>query len=416
MRRFKPLLAITLVLLSINSFAQTTLIPFKPVKSSFWGFVDLNGKIVIPAIYSKFQNFSEGYASVMDAKGKCMIIDASGAPLKVAFEKFEIPSIGGINLEQFNEGLLNVIVSKKFATINIKGEIVHEAIYDKIADYSNGFAIGNIGEVFYRLNADGTKKQISEPMLEVRSFKEGFAPYRAKNGQFGFIDSNGEVTVKATFESVGYFVDGLAWAKTMEKTVGFIDTKGAWVVQPSYLAAKEFDKETGYALVKTVAGWHFINKKNEILNVQGVTTYGEFNHGLAYARLGEKVGFINNKGAWVIEAKYVKVENFKGKYANVKTEAGWGLIDNTGKTLLETSYQGVTDVYEGIFAYKQNGFWGFMNIEGKILTDAKFSAIRDFSNGYAAVRVGELWGLIDSNGKIVIEAQFERLQDVLIIK
>ena len=416
MRHFRSIFTLALSIIAINTFAQSKLIPFKPVKSSFWGFVDEKGTIVIPAVYSKFQDFTEGYASVMDAKGKYMIIDPSGAPLSVPFEKFEIPSIAGINLDRFKDGLINVIVSKKFATINKQGKIVHEAIYDKISEYSNGFAIGNIGEVFYILNADGSKKQLTEPMMEVRDFKEGFAPYRAKNGQFGFIDSKGEITIKATFESVGYFVDGAAWAKTMEKTVGFIDTKGTWIIQPSYLAAKEFDKETGYALVKTVAGWQFINKKNELLSVSGVTNYGEFNEGLAYARLGEKVGFINNKGAWVIEAKYVKVENFKNGFANVKTEAGWGLIDKTGKVILETSYQGVSDVHESIFAYKQNGFWGFMTIDGKIITDAKFSAIRDFSNGYAAVRIGELWGLIDASGKLVINAQFDRLQDVLIVK
>ena len=415
MRRFPFLIALVFTLFTFTSFSQTQLIPFKPVKSSFWGFVDTKGAIVIPAIYSKFQDFSEGYASVMDAKGKYLIIDASGKPLEVAFEKFEIPSIVGINLDRFKDGLMNVIVSKKFATINTKGKIVHEAIYDKISEYVNGFAIGNIGEVFYLLYADGTKKQLAEPMIEVRDFKEGFAPYRAKNGQFGFIDSKGDIVIKATFESVGYFVDGIAWAKTMEKSVGFIDTKGTWVIQPNYLAAKEFDKETGYALVKNVAGWQFINKKNELLTVQGVTNYGEFNDGLAYARLGEKVGFINNKGTWVIEAKYVKVENFKNGFANVKTEAGWGLIDKMGKIILETSYQGVTDVHESKFGYKQNGAWGFMSVDGKIITDAKFSAIRDFSNGYAAVRIGELWGLIDTSGKLVIDAQFERLQDVLIV-
>lgn len=410
-------LSILTLLGVFSTFAQTSMIPFQPVKSKLWGFMDIQGKVLIEPKFNRVEDFtSEGLALVVDAGGKFQFIDKNGNPLKIGFDKFTMPSLFGFNMKGFNNGMANIVVNKKYASIDVTGKTVHDAIYDKISDYENGFAVGNIGNTYFLLFADGKKLDISESMLEVRNFSEGLAPYRAMNEQFGFINSKGEIVIKAQFNSVGYFSEGLAWAKTSSNKIGFIDTKGTWVIQPTYDMAKEFDKETGLALVKTGATFAFINKSGQTITASGAISYGEFNEGLAYAKTADKVGFINKNGEWVVLPKYDKVERFVNGFANVKTVEFWGAVDKKGNIVIEPKYQGINEVNEGIFAVKAGALWGFVTSDGKTLVEPKFNAIRDFKNGYAAVKIGDLWGLIDKSGKMVIEPQFQRVLDVMLVK
>jgi hypothetical protein len=90
------------------------------------------------------------------------------------------------------------------------------------------------------LDKDGNSKGLDD-IIDLKEFKEGMAPFRAKDKLFGFMDPTGEIVVPATFKSIGYFSNGLAWAKTTEGQVGFIDKQGKWVIEPKFLAANDFD-------------------------------------------------------------------------------------------------------------------------------------------------------------------------------
>jgi hypothetical protein len=59
------------------------------------------------------------------------------------------------------------------------------------------------------------------------------------DGRFGFLAGDGSVAIPATFRAARPFADGLA-AVRVDEAWGFIDARGAWVVEPRYFAVDRF--------------------------------------------------------------------------------------------------------------------------------------------------------------------------------
>jgi hypothetical protein len=137
------------------------------------------------------------------------------------------------------------------------------------------------------------------------------------------VSTNGNVAITPSYKTVGYFVNGLAWAKTESGNVGFINLKGNWVIEPKLKAAKDFSAD-GIARVK-LESWTFIDKSGTEITPPNADSYGDFSDGLAYCKSGKKVGFIDTNGKWVIEPQFDKVRGFKNGYA-----AGFCRVNSIG--------------------------------------------------------------------------------------
>ncbi len=94
-----------------------------------WGFVDADGKEVIPHIYEKADCFYMGYASVV-VNGKMGLIDLKGKTI-VPFEYDN-------DLMYFEDGLAVVKKGEKFGYVNLTGVVVVEIKYNEAEDVSNG--------------------------------------------------------------------------------------------------------------------------------------------------------------------------------------------------------------------------------------------------------------------------------------
>lgn len=398
--------------LSVN--AQSYRIAVQPTGSKFWGYANEKGQLIIDAKFLKYTDFSpEGYAAVMDDKKRYSFIDVNGKELVLPVSSYEIPSVMGLNMKGFSNGMANVIVNKKYGSVNTKGQWIHQPTYDKITPYNDEIAVAEKDTKFNILTDNGEVYPCPSEVMDVKDFTEGMAPYKGKNDLFGFINKQGKAVIPAKYLSVGYFSKGLAWAKTVDQTIGFIDPTGNWVISPQFEAAKEFDIETGIAMVKKNGEWKLIQKNGQFVTADGATGFGEFNEGYGYAKKGNLVGFINPKGEWVIPANFDKVERMYSGFTNVKKGDFWGVVDKSGKTIIATIYQGVNPIHDGLFAVKKGSLWGFIDRNGKIVIDFKYTGIRDFENGFAAVKVVDQWGLIDTSGKELLPAKYDRIQDMI---
>jgi hypothetical protein len=85
-----------------------------------WGFIDKNGKEVVPLKYDKVNPFQEGLARVQ-SDGKWGFIDASGE--EVIPCKYNIA-------EDFIDGLANVVLNGMDMLVNKKGYEIHDPIYE----------------------------------------------------------------------------------------------------------------------------------------------------------------------------------------------------------------------------------------------------------------------------------------------
>jgi len=245
-------------------------------------------------------------------------------------------------MQGFSDGMIPVLVGKKWGYLNTNGELAIGLKYEKAQKFDNGFAVVRKNGDFFVINKSG-EEFVVNGAIDVKSFTEGLAPYKVADKTFGFVGTDGKVVIKAQFSSVGYFVDGLAWAKTIDRKVGYINKKGEWVIQPKFLAGKNFDPVSGLAKVKENEKWVYTNKKGEITTVSS-DVINNFKNGLAKGRKGDKFGYYNKDGKWVIEAKFDGGRDFNNGFAAAKKGDKWGFINEKGEWVIEPTFGGVKDM------------------------------------------------------------------------
>ncbi len=150
-------------------------------ESGAFGYVDVNGKIKIPAAYKQACAFNEGLALVWDSKpkkrdkNKIKIIDTSGKVLgKIDGEKYALIAQG------FSEGKLPLYNQKstKVEYVDSKGEVVLTLGKDKSPN-DFGECISN------------------QPFAY--SFQDGYAVYANPDGKYGLVDGNGDQVIRPKY-------------------------------------------------------------------------------------------------------------------------------------------------------------------------------------------------------------------------
>ncbi len=341
----KLIVAAACMMTVLAAESQTLVTQVKPAGSKEWGYANIKGDIIIPAQYAKCYRFSpEGLAAIYDQSEKQYhFINLKNERLQVEVSQFKIRDGMGFDVAGFSDGMAMVRIGDKWGYINTSGKVIIAAKYDNASDFNSGLANAEIGKKFVILNTKGEEIPVESDVIDIRDFSEKFAPFRASNKKFGFVGADGKIAIKALFESVGYFSDGLAWAKD-GALLGYINTKGEWIIKPQFTAGKEFDKTSGMARVKNGDKWCYVNKAGEMMYVADTEVWGDFSEGLAEGKKNDKRGFFDKKGTWVIQPQFDGVRDFKNGYAAAKMGDKWGIIDKQGKWVLQPQYDGIKDI------------------------------------------------------------------------
>lgn len=344
----KIVLSIALAsLLAVRAFPQTYITQVKSPENKKWGYVNLDGEFIAKPQFEKCYQFSsDGLAAIYDSDNRqYYFITANGARLPTDVKDFKLIDRFGFGLEGFNDGLVPIKVKEKWGYMNTEGKLVIPAKYDEVKGFGSGHAAAMLNKKFVVLNTNGEETPLESPgVLEVKEFSENLAPFRAADKNFGYIDGNGKVSIKAQFESVGYFKDGIAWAKSSDGKVGYINTTGEWTIKPQFLSGGNFDKESGLARVKTSSGWAYVDKDGKILRVDETSVWEDFSDGLALGKKGSSFGYFNNQGEWIIKPQFDGGRDFKNGYAAAKKGEKWGIIDKQGNWVLQPAYDGIKDM------------------------------------------------------------------------
>ena len=235
-----------------------------------YGYIDINGKVVIDSSYDHAFGFSEDLAPVI-IDGNYGYIDKKGnMVINPAF----------VFAEGFSEGLAAVTVNKngeeQGGYINTKGKFVIEPEYEMVFSFSEGLAC-------------------------VKS-----------NGKFGYIDKEGKFAIEPEYEYALSFSEGLAGV-FVEGKFGYIDKDGNFAIEPVFYDGLEFSE--GLSLVKINdedLGWGYINKEGKVVIEPGFehqkaahyVTSGKFSNGLAKVKGdGLDWGYINKDGEYVWSTK-----------------------------------------------------------------------------------------------------------------
>jgi len=221
--------------------------------SKKWGFMDVNGKLVIEAKYDKVTSFSGGYATAQRGSDY-FIIDKSG-------KETSINSIGLTGIKDFSEGLSPFATSAKVTGyFDTQGKVVIEPQFHSVGYFSAGLAwaktsegkvgfINKKGEWVIKAEFDAAKE--FSPTSKLARIKQG--------DSWGYVTTDGKVIMPSNVKTCGDFANGLAYGKTPEGTVGFINEKGEWAIKPQYEAVNDFSN--GFASVKSGGKWGIIDTK-----------------------------------------------------------------------------------------------------------------------------------------------------------
>ena len=223
-------------------------------KNGKYGFVDENGKEIIPPKYEWVGEFKEGVARVFTNK-KAGYIEKEGK--MVIPEKYD-------DAWEFSEGLAKVMLAKtiedrlvaRFGFVNKKGEEVVTARYEDAQSFHGGLAAVRKGGKWGYINQTG-KTVIPFKYKKANSFVDGFAMVREKGGEPYFISRRGD-----QYDNFKVYEEGMAPVMKNGKW-GFINEQGKLTIPCRYSQVKPFKK--GWAQVSIGNTKYYINKEGKRL-------------------------------------------------------------------------------------------------------------------------------------------------------
>lgn len=326
-------------------------------RKSKWGYVDVDGRTVIPFQYEQALGFSCGLAAV---------------------------SIDG-----------------KWGYIDKKGKIVITPQFAGASMFRENRARVNIGGNYYR------------PYLEWHIWDGD--NYWIANGYWQYIDKSGKFISDVKFDDVLDFRDGLA-AFRMFKKYGLKDAKGRIVLPAKY---DEIDDKfvSGMARVRSKGRWGFIDESGKVTVRPAFDRVRDFGDGPAAVRVGWKWGYVSKDGKIVVKPQFDDARSFSEQRAAVMLsptynwkDDRWGYIDTTGKIVLQPVFQDAGSFSESLAAVCVSDKWGYIDKSGKMAIKPQYSSVGKFTRGQAEVLLmpeldGEyeiFRGVIDRQGKYVI--------------
>jgi hypothetical protein len=189
-------------------------------KRERWGFIDNTGKLVVPFQYSTVYNFSDGLALVIDRKNKYGFVDVTGK---------EIITCQYEHALSFSEGKAAVLINGKWGYIDRSGKVIITPRFEGTRGFYGGLAVVSKNNIEGYIDTTG-KLVIGYRFSFGADFRNGYASVAVKE-KHGLINRKGEYMIPLQFSKMLWFEEGLA-AATLNDETGFIDTTGNWVIMP----------------------------------------------------------------------------------------------------------------------------------------------------------------------------------------
>jgi hypothetical protein len=356
-----------------------------------YGFIDKKGNQVIPCIYDSVNNFDGGIARVQQNE-EWFFIDKKGNSI---FKNRDIETSS-------EPSLLKEKKNNLYGLIDLNGNQILDFKYDKIDDFSKGFAKVKKNNKIGYINKKGIEI-IACKYDYGYGFVNGFVNVTLDDKKMILTDI-GEVISNSEYDEVNDFNEGLCKVG-LENKYGFIDQKGKMIVPLIYDKASNYSN--GYSCVAYEGKKLFIDKfgKNSLK-----TNYDDilpFSDGLARVTQKHKYGFIDVNGIEVIKCIYDDAYSFSNGVAEVKFKEKKQLIDKTGNVLFNEDFDFIGSFQEDFVKIRVDSLWGFIDSKGNKLTEIIYEHADSFSNGLAAVKMDEKWGYINTLGKEVISFEYE---------
>ncbi len=328
--------------------AQTESPRYPFIKNDKLGFIDGKGREVIPAQFGNAGDaarFREGVANV-GGSGGWGYIDESG--------KFIVePKFWWAY--SFSEGFACVLLPEEgagYGFIDRTGRLLIKGLRTDSV-FRDGLAPVSLGRKWGYLGRD--MKVAIPPQFDLaQPFSEGMAGIEVAK-KWGYIDKEGRIVIPPKYDIAMSFSDGLGRVKTflerrpypagevgMEGQTaydvylwGFIDQRGVEIIPPKFLNVTSFSEGHAFAMANNSTNlFGIIDGSGKFLGQPAFNEATGFSESLAAVRVGEKWGYVDHAGSWVIPPSLTHAEPFWHGLARVAFGTGrWGYVDKNGSVV-----------------------------------------------------------------------------------
>ncbi|MCB9234067.1 MAG: WG repeat-containing protein [Bacteroidia bacterium] len=231
--------------------------------------------------------------------------------------------------------------------------------YEKARPFYDDLALVSYGNRYKFINAaDSTVIELGNQFAEARSFSEGKAWVKNRDGSEAFIDRTGRVVFKAqNCESeIGDFFYGFATFKlgdcyqrnNSNGKYGYLDEKGSWRIYPTFDKVFPFT-EHNVAVVEKDGNAGLINRNGQNVTDFEYREIGEFHNDIARCRCQNGlIGGVDSKGVRKVSCDYKFLGNFYNDFSVFEKENGLkGVVSKFGFEIVEGRYDSISIILGG---------------------------------------------------------------------
>lgn len=454
----KIYLAIFLMFLfNFQGFSQLKLVQGKNGK---YGFVNVLGDTVIPAIYDYAEDFSEGLALVKKFK-QYKLIDTLGQ----LWDLDKFGKIPGLRYDWgvYHSGMPLLIAIWDCAYIDQNGKIALKIPYQDAESFHNNVAKVYKADKYAYINRYGARISDWKPLPD---------NYRAVlyKGFYGYVNKNGRLVIDYQFRKAYDFDGDVAIASPDMVRWAVINRHGTYI-SDFYDTVHNYEgdmaiveKNGQYGFIgrdgKFRSGWydHVQKMDTGLYKVQRLNKFAlvkdgfqvtkwydkieRYNERFWIAKDGDKYAFLNNIGAYVVgwyqrlwtdprypDIVFVGQDNKYGFYnlknfyisplfdtlifseniALVRKDGKYGYIAANGRKITEIQFDRATPFHNAVATVEKQNKVAYINTQGKLIMDwiDKDIIVKSPPPGLFVVKVGNKYGYQTLNGRRVIPAEYD---------
>lgn len=366
-------------------------------KNKKWGFIDEQGKLVIPMIYDEVDYFTQNKLSAVVKNGKSGFIDKTGKEVVLIIYE-----------DARSEQMDNIVIVKKnkWAFFNNQGKQLSDFIYDEVFDtdyydfskdnfgisentfFKNGAVLIRKGKVFEFLN------EKLEPAFPSNKFDSAsvFDTYHnaivKSNGKYGMIRSNGEFKVPLAYDFI-----------------------------------EPYDSNHGnyseYYNARKGKIYSIFNKDLKKIGESYEPVYNDFsikNPFIIFKNLQNKYGRVDSNGLIMIPFEYDEILNFNGEnFSIAKKNNQFGIIDISNRILIPFKYKSISQLDlddQNLFIISTTRNDKLVDLKGKEIISG-YESIEPIFTEATKFIVGKnkKFGIIDINKNVILPLEYDEISN-----
>ena len=355
------------------------------------GVVNKSGEVLVDPTYEQIYipNQAEDVFICISGDGSYRIFDSHRKELLKEFSEVTPLMIAEERLEMEKQ-VLCYKEGEKYGLIDLSGNILTEAIYEKIESLKN-----KPGSILVK-----------------------------KDGLYGVLNSKGEIIIPEKYDSIksdeycseidGYAKTGYIISQKTKTGVifGYVDYTGKILVKPKYESisrALEYQDEDIFLVVMENGKKGVIKNKKSIIknNYQEINYYDTSN--IFIMEKNGKYGFFNSEGKEILETKYTSY-SIAGNYIFVKKDETSQLFDVHGNLVNSNNYKSIIETENPAYFIAEDEA-GYDSIISKdIQIDDKYTNISyAFDNFFIFTNEAGKSGVLNVYTGIEIEPEYDSI-------